>query len=152
MYGIGNSTRCSVVTNTGRKSIKEGIDVCTCMTDSVCCTVELTQQCKESILQFKIKAVFVLRHPSCGPTGNSLQTGSAAGSEGLTGRSWTKHEGLTGRETISHNPLSDLVLRCTDPTACNVKGHLILAKQLAFLTESIFTQNLHMAPLALPKI
>ena len=40
---------------------------------------------------------------------------------------------------MSHNPVSDLVLRCPGLTACYVKGHHILAKQLGFLTQSLYS-------------
>ena len=38
--GIGNSTQYSLMTYMGNKS-KKKLDICMCITDSLCCTVEI---------------------------------------------------------------------------------------------------------------
>ena len=49
LYRKGDSTQCSVVTYVGRKSEKEGIDmcVCVCIADSLFCTAETNNTVKQ---------------------------------------------------------------------------------------------------------
>ena len=51
LYRKGDSTQCSVVTYVGRKSEKEGIDVCVCVcvciADSFFCTAETNNIVKQ---------------------------------------------------------------------------------------------------------
>ena len=53
MYSTGNSTQYSVITYNGKESEKI-MDICICITESLCCTPE-TQHCKPAIPQYKIK-------------------------------------------------------------------------------------------------
>ena len=52
LYSTGNSTRCSVMTEMGRKSKKDGIYVYIWLIHFAA-QQKLTQQCKATTLQFK---------------------------------------------------------------------------------------------------
>lgn len=49
LYSTENATQYSVMIYVGKES--ERMDMCTHMTESLCCTVEMTQPCKLNIHQ-----------------------------------------------------------------------------------------------------
>ena len=63
LYCKGNSIQYSVIIYTG-KHLKNRMDICMCITKSLCCTPETNKLCKPTLLQYKIKIEKLIKSSS----------------------------------------------------------------------------------------